>query len=112
MQQKDGAPQKAADLIRMGVAKAAQLEPLQENELSITRGALVIGGGIAGMSAATSMSRMGLKSILVEKQDRLGGMLNDVGYPGSRRSVGRGRGGREDGRGKGHSGIEVRTSST
>lgn len=112
MQQKEEGTHKAADLIRMGVAKAAALEPLQENELSITRGALVIGGGIAGMSAATSLARMGYRVYLVEKQDRLGGMLNNLGTLAPGHLPAADVVAEKIGEVKALSGIDVRTSST
>ena len=78
MKEKDEGTAKAKDLVRMGVAKAAELEPLDENKLQINPGALVIGGGIAGMSAATSLGRMGFRVVLVEKKETLGGLLNSI----------------------------------
>ena len=85
MNQRNEGTEKAKDLIRMGVAKAARLESLDENELAITPGALVIGGGIAGMSAASSLARMRFRVILVEKENRLGGLLRRLNIltPGS-----------------------------
>ena len=72
------ATDKAKNLIRMGVAKAALLEPQEPIQSQMERRALVIGGGIAGMSAASSLARMGYEVVLVEKTDRLGGMLNNL----------------------------------
>ena len=59
----------------MGVARARHLEPLQEAKAPMTRAALVIGGGIAGIQAATDLAVQGFPVTLVEKQDRLGGRL-------------------------------------
>jgi len=67
------ATRKAKDLVRMAVGKVALTEPLQEAELDITASAMVIGGGIAGMSAALSLARQGYETHLVEKSSRLGG---------------------------------------
>ncbi|SHG08839.1 4Fe-4S dicluster domain-containing protein, partial [Desulfacinum infernum DSM 9756] len=67
------ATEKAKDLVRMAVAKVALLEPLQEPELSVTRRALVIGGGVAGMTVALSLAEQGYPVDLVEREDRLGG---------------------------------------
>ncbi len=78
MQQKEDATEKAKALIKMGVAKAALLEPKEPISSEINRKALVIGGGIAGMNAAYSIAKMGFEVILVEKRDRLGGMLNEL----------------------------------
>lgn len=78
MQEGESATEKAKALIRMGVAKAALLEPKETIKSEINRKALVIGGGIAGMNAAYSLAKMGFEVILVEKRDRLGGMLNEL----------------------------------
>jgi heterodisulfide reductase subunit A len=61
----------------MGVAKSATLEAQEEIESSLVRKILVIGGGMAGLSAAEALG-MGLEVILVEKEQRLGGLLNDL----------------------------------
>jgi heterodisulfide reductase subunit A2 len=69
----DIATQKAKDLVRMAVTKVALKEPLPEAELSIGQTAMVIGGGITGMSTALSFARQGYETHLIEKNDRLGG---------------------------------------
>jgi heterodisulfide reductase subunit A len=69
----DAATEKAKDLVRMAVAKACLLSPLQETELPVTKSALVIGGGIAGMTAALSLAHQGYPVHLVEKTASLGG---------------------------------------
>jgi heterodisulfide reductase subunit A len=66
---------KARDLIRMGVARARYLEPLEAGEMPMTRAALVVGGGIAGIQAATDLAVQGFPVTLVEKTGRLGGRL-------------------------------------
>jgi heterodisulfide reductase subunit A2 len=75
MQERQNATEKAKDLVRMGVAKATFLEPQQDIEGSITRRALVIGGGLAGLSAAEAFADMGFETVLVEREAQLGGML-------------------------------------
>ena len=75
MHQPKEATEKAKDLVRMAVAKASFLEPQIEPELEINPTALVIGGGIAGMTAAMSLARQGFEVHLVEKEAELGGML-------------------------------------
>ena len=67
------ATEKAKDLVRMAVAKAALLEPLTEPELQVSPGALVVGGGLAGMAAARTLADQGYFVHLVEQSDRLGG---------------------------------------
>jgi heterodisulfide reductase subunit A len=69
----DAATEKAKDLVRMAVAKAALLSPLKETGLSVSRSALVVGGGIAGMTAALSLAHQGYPVHLVEKSGSLGG---------------------------------------
>jgi heterodisulfide reductase subunit A len=71
----DAAQDKARALIRMGVARSRHLEPLQESKAPMTRAALVVGGGIAGIQAATDLAVQGFPVTLVEKQGRLGGRL-------------------------------------
>jgi heterodisulfide reductase subunit A2 len=82
MQERQNATEKAKDLVRMGVAKATFLEPQQDIEGSIIRRALVIGGGVAGLSAAEAFADMGIETVIVEKDAQLGGMLlrlNQIG---------------------------------
>uniref|UniRef100_A0A832A5J0 FAD-binding protein n=1 Tax=Desulfacinum infernum TaxID=35837 RepID=A0A832A5J0_9BACT len=67
------ATEKAKDLVRMAVAKVALLEPLPEPELSVTRRALVVGGGVSGMTAALSLADQGYPVDLVESGPELGG---------------------------------------
>ncbi|MBD3253713.1 MAG: FAD-dependent oxidoreductase [Candidatus Lokiarchaeota archaeon] len=69
---------KAQELIKMGVAKAAKLEPLENIKIDINPSALVIGGGVAGMSAALSLSQQGYKTYIVERENELGGVLNNL----------------------------------
>ncbi|MFP4524850.1 MAG: NAD(P)-binding protein [Bacteroidales bacterium] len=70
------ATEKAKSLIRGSIGKAKYLEPLSLKKISVNRSALVIGGGIAGISAALSLGNQGFKVFLVEKEDRLGGNLH------------------------------------
>jgi len=78
MQERERATEKAKALIRMGVASAVLLEPLEETEIEVNPCALVIGGGIAGMTCALSLANRGFEVKLVEKEDRLGGTLNSL----------------------------------
>jgi len=83
MTEKDAATHKAIDLIRMNVAKSKLLKPQREDKIDITHTALVIGGGISGMSAALNIANQGFKTFLVEKENELGGNLRflNVLYP-------------------------------
>ena len=72
--QKEEASQKAKDLVRMSVARSAYLEPLQEFDLPVNKTALVVGGGLAGMTSALSIANQGYEVHLLEKEANLGGM--------------------------------------
>ena len=74
-QQPQRATEKAKDIVRMAVARAAWLEPQEEPTLEIKDTSLVIGGGITGMTAALSLANQGFKVYLVEKEPELGGNL-------------------------------------
>jgi heterodisulfide reductase subunit A-like polyferredoxin len=70
------ATQKARELVHMSVARAAALRPLKERRIPVTRRALVIGGGVAGMNAALGIADQGYEVVLVEKEGELGGLAN------------------------------------
>jgi heterodisulfide reductase subunit A len=74
------ATEKSKDLVRMAVSRARLLKPLQRSRVSVTRSALVIGGGIAGIQCAIDMARIGIDVYLVEKETRLGGQLKDLDH--------------------------------
>ncbi len=76
----NAATAKAKDLVRMAAARAAALEPLQTMPVGIERAALVIGGGVAGMTAALSLAEQGFRVDLVEREADLGGNLRQVFY--------------------------------
>jgi len=69
----DLATKKAKDLVRMAVAKVALMEPLKEVELKVNHTAMVIGGGVSGLSAAKSLAIQGYKTHLIERTANLGG---------------------------------------
>jgi heterodisulfide reductase subunit A len=71
--EKEEATEKAKDIIRMSVARACHLEALQEFDLPVNKRALVVGGGIAGMTCALSIAKQGHEVHLVEKDTELGG---------------------------------------
>jgi len=71
--EKEEATGKAQDIIRMSVARACHLEPLQEIDLPVNKTALVVGGGIAGMTCALSMANQG-------HEVTLGGMARRLHY--------------------------------
>jgi heterodisulfide reductase subunit A len=72
------ATEKAKDLIRMAVARASLLKPLVEIPLTINQRALVIGGGVAGMNAALNLADQGYDTIIVEKEQSLGGNVRKL----------------------------------
>ena len=74
----DEGTKKAIDLVRSSVAKARHLESLPEEEFSIYPSTLIIGGGISGMKASLALADMGIKSIILEKESKLGGRLKDL----------------------------------
>jgi heterodisulfide reductase subunit A len=69
------ATERAKDTIRMAVAKARLMMPLQTIEVPVTSKALVVGGGIAGMNAALDLAEMGFKVYLLEKGESIGGHM-------------------------------------
>ncbi len=71
--EKEEATQKAKDITRMSVARTCHLEPLQEIDLPVNKTALVVGGGIAGMTCALSIADQGHEVYLLEKDSDLGG---------------------------------------
>lgn len=78
MREPEKATEKAKDLVKMGVAKAALLEEGQEIKLPVGTESLIIGGGMSGMAAALRIADQGFQAIVVEKQPELGGYLNDI----------------------------------
>ena len=76
----DEATRKSEDLLRMAVAKARDLEPLPEQTVPVTPKALIIGAGIAGMTAALTLADQGFESVLVEKEKTLGGTIGSLNY--------------------------------
>jgi len=72
------ATEKAEDLVRMAVARAAALQPLSDMSVEVIQKGLVIGGGLAGMTAALSLASQGFECCLVEKDAELGGYLRHL----------------------------------
>ena len=82
------ATEKAKDLVRMAVSKVVLLEPLQEPELSVTRKALVVGGGVAGMVAAQTLADQGYPVYLVEQSPSWVGRPSTFTRPGAGKMIG------------------------
>jgi heterodisulfide reductase subunit A2 len=77
-QDPEAATAKARDLIRAATARAALLEPIAEATSAVTPRALIIGGGLAGMTAALTLAQQGFASVLVERETQLGGMARRI----------------------------------
>ncbi|MGQ9751012.1 FAD-dependent oxidoreductase, partial [Desulfosoma sp.] len=73
MNEPEAATEKAKDMVRMAVAKVTLQQPLSEIQLNVTKSGLVVGGGIAGMTAALALADQGYPVTLVERKDMLGG---------------------------------------
>ncbi|MFW9830686.1 MAG: 4Fe-4S binding protein [Candidatus Thorarchaeota archaeon] len=73
--EEEAALEKAKDLIKMAVARAAELEPLEQKEVDVKANVLVVGAGIAGIQAALDIADAGYKVYLVEKQPSIGGHM-------------------------------------
>ena len=76
--EKEAATTKAKDIIRMSVARSCLLEPLQEFDLPVNKAALVVGGGIAGMTCSLSIANQGHEVYLLEKDSELGGVARRI----------------------------------
>ena len=74
--QPEEATQKAMDLVRMAVAKARLLHPLERFETDVSETAMVLGGGVAGLITAKTVADKGFKTYLVESREKLGGNVN------------------------------------
>jgi len=80
---REGATNKAKDLVASAVARARFLEEQKEMSVPVTRAALVIGGGVAGIEAALELAEAGHRVVLVEKAPSIGGIMAqlDKTYP-------------------------------
>jgi heterodisulfide reductase subunit A len=80
---KKNATLKAKDLVAASVARAARLEPQEETEVPVTKAALVIGGGIAGIQASLDLADSGYPVYMVEKEPSIGGLMAQLNktYP-------------------------------
>jgi heterodisulfide reductase subunit A len=73
--QKEEAYDKAVDLVDMALEKAKRLKPLDVIKVPVTKNALIIGGGVAGIHAALDLADMGFKVYLVERSPSIGGRM-------------------------------------
>jgi heterodisulfide reductase subunit A len=72
------ATEKAVELVKMAIARARMLSPLEGGTLQVDQTGLVIGGGLSGMTAALALANQGFPVHLVEQTNRLGGTLHDI----------------------------------
>jgi len=80
MREPEKATEKAKDLVKMAVAKARLIEALQPLSLPVNRSALVIGGGVAGMTSALTLAEQGFEVYLIERGNVLGGVARRIHY--------------------------------
>ena len=80
---REAATKKAMDIVKVAVARAAWLYPQDEEQVSVTDAALIIGGGVAGIQAALDLADADHKVYLVEKKPSIGGIMAqlDKVYP-------------------------------
>ena len=83
----EAATRKAMDLVRMAVAKVRGDQPLAYNTIQVIKEALVVGGGVAGMTAALSLADQGFPVTLVEREARLGGWARSLFHTSRREPV-------------------------
>jgi len=72
------ATEKAIDLVKMAISRAKYLEPQLEIKVKVNQSALIIGGGVSGLSAARLIASKGIEVYLIEKKEQLGGYLNKL----------------------------------
>lgn len=79
----DAATEKAKDMVKIGVARARNLQPQIEKSVPVTKAALVIGGGVAGIQTSLDLADSGIPVYLVEKDPSIGGIMAalDKTYP-------------------------------
>lgn len=85
MEKWDQATEKAKDLVKMAVGKVTFARQLKKQQISVNKSALVVGGGMAGMTAALEIAGMGYPVTLVEKFHELGGNARNLGFTNSGR---------------------------
>jgi heterodisulfide reductase subunit A-like polyferredoxin len=80
MHEHEKATHKSKDLVRMAIAKSRLLEPLETRSVPVTKSALVIGAGIAGMTSALDLANQGYEVYLLEREKEIGGTVRHIHY--------------------------------
>jgi heterodisulfide reductase subunit A len=75
MTDRQQATEKAKDIVKMSVGRSRFLEPQEELEVPVTRAALVVGGGVAGIQSSLDLADAGYQVYLVEKEPSIGGLM-------------------------------------
>jgi len=78
MHEPEKATEKAKEQILMSIAKSRLLEPLYDIQVKVLPAALVIGGGIAGMTSSLAIAKKGFKVYIVEREENLGGLIRNL----------------------------------
>ncbi len=80
---REAATQKAKGIVKVAVARARWLYPQDEEHIPVTKAALVVGGGVAGIQAALDLADGGNQVYLVEREPSIGGIMAqlDKVYP-------------------------------
>ena len=78
MEEPEAATLKAIDLVKMAVSRARILQPLEEEILPLTKKAMIIGGGVAGIQAALDLADNDFDVILIEKKPSIGGVMAQI----------------------------------
>lgn len=78
MDDPEAATEKATDLVKMSISRVRLLQPLIEEKLPLTKRALVIGGGVAGIQSALDLADSGFEVVLVEKKPSIGGTMAQI----------------------------------
>ena len=72
------ATKKAKVISRAALARALELEPIEDIDVDITPSALIIGGGVAGLQAALDIANSGYEAYIVEISDKIGGRAYEL----------------------------------
>jgi heterodisulfide reductase subunit A len=83
----EAATEKAIKIVKMNIAKTRLLEPVETDSVDVLSSAMIIGGGVAGMTAAISLADQGFDINIIEKENELGGLIKNLNYTLDRSDV-------------------------